>query len=120
MTLMARPPGVPTAEDLQEQAATLCRDLCLVLPDQNGDLAIQTLLLKAGLPQVRQPESFIFHHDSDPLVVHSHKSRHWILLSCTLYSIRNATVSHQTMQNQATPESNSVTMPFELSSELHL
>ncbi len=52
--------GVPSTYDLEESAAKLCRDLGLKLPEQNGDLAMQSFMLRAGLPQVKPSPSLIF------------------------------------------------------------
>ncbi len=47
--------GVIHASYLEKQSATLCETVGLVLPEINSDLAIQSILLRAGLPQVRAP-----------------------------------------------------------------
>ena len=48
--------GVPAASDLDAEAVRLCEKLRLKLPEQNADLVMQSMVLRAALPQVTVPK----------------------------------------------------------------
>ncbi|KAK9831628.1 hypothetical protein WJX74_003247 [Apatococcus lobatus] len=55
------PTGVQTAPILEEEAYRLCKKLRLKRPGQNADLVMQSMLLRAGLPQVVHAEANLLH-----------------------------------------------------------
>lgn len=52
--------GVPAASDLEREANRLCDKLQLKHSEQNADLVMQSMVLRAALPQVTVLKGFEF------------------------------------------------------------